>query len=47
LDANRNLRTLSFEEWQARAKSPEYRAIGKKLAERPKDQVLTKPTRSP
>ena len=44
LDANLKLRTLSFEEWQAKAKSPEYRAIEKKLAERPQAQVFAKPT---
>ncbi len=43
LDANLKLRTLSFEEWQAKAKSPEYRVIEKKLAERPQAQVFANP----
>ena len=34
LDANLQLRTLSFAEWQAKVKTPEYRAIEQKLAER-------------
>ena len=46
LDANLNLRTLSFAEWQAKVKSPEYRAIEKKLAERPQPQRLAKPNAS-
>jgi hypothetical protein len=35
LDEQLNLRTLSFAEWQAKAKSPAYREIEKKLAARP------------
>lgn len=31
LDANLKLPTLSFAEWQAKVKSPEYRAIEKHL----------------
>ena len=34
LDANLNLRTLSFAEWQAKVQSPEYRAIEQKLPQR-------------
>lgn len=34
LDANLKLRTLSFAEWQAKVKSPEYRALEQKLAAR-------------
>ncbi len=34
LDANLKLRTLSFAEWQAKLKSPEYRAIEQKLPQR-------------
>ena len=44
LDANLNLRTLSFAEWQAKVQSPEYRAIEQKLPQRPQAQRLTKPT---
>ncbi|MBC7820983.1 MAG: hypothetical protein IAG10_29205 [Planctomycetaceae bacterium] len=44
MDADLKLRTLSFEEWQVKAKSPECRAIAKKLAERPQPQVFAKPT---
>ena len=43
LDANLKLRTLSFAEWQAKVKSPEYRAIEKTLAERPQAQRFAKP----
>jgi hypothetical protein len=35
LDEQLNLRTLSFAEWQKKAKSPAYREIEKKLAARP------------
>jgi hypothetical protein len=35
LDEQLNLRTLSFAEWQAKAKSPAYREIEKKLDARP------------
>ena len=35
LDEQLNLRTLSFAEWQTKAKSPAYREIEKKLAARP------------
>lgn len=34
LDTQLNLRTLKFDEWQAKLKSPEYRAIEAKLANR-------------
>jgi len=34
LDEQLNLRTLTFDEWQAKVKSPEYRAIEQKLAAR-------------
>ena len=44
MDANLKLRTLPFAEWQAKVKSPGYRAIEKKLAERPQAQVFVKPT---
>lgn len=43
LDANLQLRTLSFVEWQAKVKSPEYRAIEQKLAARPQVPGLMKP----
>jgi hypothetical protein len=33
LDQNLNLRTLKYDEWQAKIASPEYKAIEKKLAQ--------------
>jgi hypothetical protein len=36
-----NLRTLSFAEWQGKAKSPAYRAIEQKLAARPAPHIST------
>ena len=44
LDANLKLRTLSFAEWQAKVKSPEYRAIEQKLAERPPLWPVSRPS---
>ena len=44
LDDNLNLRVLKFAEWQAKAQSPEYRAIEKKLADSPQAQRPAKPT---
>jgi hypothetical protein len=41
---NRNLWVLKFAEWQAKAQSSEFRAIEKKLAERPKAQRPAEPT---
>ena len=34
LDENQNLKTLKYDEWQARLKSDEYREITKKLGDR-------------
>ena len=47
LDANLKLRTLSFAEWQAKVKSPEYRAIEKKIAAQPQTSRRTKPDAAP
>jgi WD40 repeat protein len=41
LDEQLNLRTLSFAEWQGKAKSPAYRAIEQKLAARPAPRTST------
>ena len=34
LDASQNLRTLKFDEWQAKARSAEYAKVKEKLAAR-------------
>ena len=44
LDANLQFRTLSFTEWQAKVKSPDYRAIEQKL---PRPVAAGLPTEPP